>query len=565
MKRVLLYSILAVALAGLALGAQKLASAEREKAEIALAAAHLASGEIADARAILERVGRLGQADAARGLAWCDVLGGAKPTASRVLAVAEDAYPDVLLLRHMLSQRRAAEVVQIVDRAQPPGRRDLKVIERIAAMESGEGGLPGPVGSSALEQKLMAVQELQELGGERMVRDRNGALLGALDTDGELVATEQGRDLHLAGWIGQELGPTASAGVRLSLDAGLSQLATEALADQRGTIVVVEPTSGRVLTAVSDQTTLQREGATAFRDQRLEPASIAKLITASAALRAGLDLDQEIQKAPCHGFVEVDDGRLYCPVVPGRLSGLEHAMAVSCNTTFARLGHRLGRRDIEEEYARFGFARHSVSGAGAFLETARLRSPIDNRRRLAEVSIGLNHSELSPLHAAMMAAMFANGGRLLDPAWVSASDGLLGLSPAETPLAEPKGSIIAPGNLQLLQQAMVAVPRYGTAGGIAPDDFPVAMKTGTASEPSRGFHVNYIGIAPWPNPRYAFAVRITDRRTSRRVRRAAYAATARFLEALAAYDRDRLARVRARIHTSHSNPPTPIGTVATGS
>ena len=84
---------------------------------------------------------------------------------------------------------------------------------------------------------------------------------------------------------------------------------------------------------------------------------------------------------------------------------------------------------------------------------------------------------------------------------------------------------------------MDAVTSYGTLGGVAPRDYPVAMKTGTASEPGRGFHVNYIGIGPSSEPHYAFAIRVTDQRSSRRVRRAARWITSRFLRTLSRYDR----------------------------
>ena len=42
---------------------------------------------------------------------------------------------------------------------------------------------------------------------------------------------------------------------------------------------------------------------------------------------------------------------------------------------------------------------------------------------------------------------------------------------------------------------MRAVALYGTGTGLAPRGFPIAMKTGTAAEYRKGYHVNYIGIA----------------------------------------------------------------------
>ena len=68
---------------------------------------------------------------------------------------------------------------------------------------------------------------------------------------------------------------------------------------------------------------------------------------------------------------------------------------------------------------------------------------------------------------------------------------------------------------------MRAVALYGTGAGLAPRDFPIAMKTGTAAEYRKGYHVNYIGVAPTPDAAVAFSVRITYRPNSRAVNLAA--------------------------------------------
>ena len=59
------------------------------------------------------------------------------------------------------------------------------------------------------------------------------------------------------------------------------------------------------------------------------------------------------------------------------------------------------------------------------------------------------------------------------------------------------------------------------------------MKTGTAAEWGRGYHVNYIGMGPLPDPAVAFCVRVTHERTSPAVTRAAREVTRRLLAALA--------------------------------
>lgn len=59
------------------------------------------------------------------------------------------------------------------------------------------------------------------------------------------------------------------------------------------------------------------------------------------------------------------------------------------------------------------------------------------------------------------------------------------------------------------------------------------MKTGTAAERRRGYHVNYIGVGPLPDPAVAFCVRVTEERTSPAVTAAARDVTRNLLAALA--------------------------------
>jgi len=72
----------------------------------------------------------------------------------------------------------------------------------------------------------------------------------------------------------------------------------------------------------------------------------------------------------------------------------------------------------------------------------------------------------------------------------------------------------------------------GTAAGLGTPAFPVAMKTGTAAEWRRGYHVNYIGFGPLPHPRLAFCVRVTHQPSSWRATRAGREVTAAVLAAV---------------------------------
>jgi cell division protein FtsI/penicillin-binding protein 2 len=97
---------------------------------------------------------------------------------------------------------------------------------------------------------------------------------------------------------------------------------------------------------------------------------------------------------------------------------------------------------------------------------------------------------------------------------VAAEDGAMGLSPR--PLAAPPSHRVLESSwIPALEAALAPVTAPGgTAAGVAPPTFPVAMKTGTASTPGLGYHVNYIGVGPLPDPSLAFCVRVTGQYSS---------------------------------------------------
>ena len=386
---------------------------------------------------------------------------------------------------------------------------------------------PAPLACRRVGRALQQALEERDRGAAAFVRDRNGELVGTLDAGGRFALVE-GLDPRLVPPLQVPRAPLPSAGVRLTLDLDLARLAQEALGPRRGTIVLVEPRTGAILAAVTDPRTAAREGAAAFA-QRRAPASIAKLLTTAAAYRAGLDADAAIARMTCAGVERYGGKPLWCAWPAGRLSGLDQALAVSCNIAFANLAMRLGREALVAEYRRWGFD----APPGALLGGAgRIRRLPRTPRELASLAIGLDLAEITPLHAALMAAVIGNGGAMPEPRLVAGSCSPLGLvdQPQRLPPARP---VAPPATARRLLRAMAAVAEHGTGAGLSPAGLPVAMKTGTGAEPGLGYHVNYVGVAPAADAAIAFAVRVTGEPTSRRVTRAAHEVTARLLAGLA--------------------------------
>jgi hypothetical protein len=435
-----------------------------------------------------------------------------------------------------LARADLERLTRVAELASAAGSPLGPLYQAAAAIESGDTGAASERLSSLdptlrrdpLVERIAAAVRARNEGLATLVWDRSGEPVGALDDRGTLRP--------LAG-LEERLVPRAAleplararqaAGVRLSIDLELSRLALGALGEYRGSIVLLDAWTGSVLAAVSDART-GRDHDTPALEQYREPASIAKLITTAAALRAGVDPEAEISRIACGGAVRYPTGILWCPWGGGTPQGLDEAMAVSCNTSFAELGARVGRAGLLAEFRRWGFDRGALDLPGS----GHVVQPEGDARQLGDLAIGLEATDITPLHAALMAAVFANGGSMPVPRFVAAVDGSLGRSPE--PLPRPEARRVIPETwLPRLRQAMLAVAAPGgTAAHLAPPGFPVAMKTGTAALPGAGYHVNYIGIGPMPDARLAFEVRITHQRNSRRVRRAAREVTRTLLEGL---------------------------------
>jgi peptidoglycan glycosyltransferase len=439
------------------------------------------------------------------------------------------------LLRSALEEGRLDAAAELAALAQRSGVALAPLYEAAVALERGdEAGAraraartPFPLDARGLGRRLRLALEAGEKGEALLLLDRHGELAATVARDGTPASDAETAPL-LAGILERAEALPAGPAVRLSLDLDLSRAAREALGERRGSIVLVEPRTGAVLAAVSDERTLAAEGAAAFT-QRREPASIAKVITSAAAYRAGLDVDAEIGRMTCTGVERYGGKPLWCAFPAGRLEGLDHALALSCNVAFASLGVRLGAERMVAEYRAWGFD----AGGDALLGAAgRVHTPPRDARQVADLSIGLEVADVTPLHAALLAAVVANDGLVPDPRLVTGRCGPLGLT--DTPSPQPRAAgVVPPAIARRLRRAMEAVATFGTGAALAPHGFALAMKTGTAAEPGRGYHVNYIGIAPLPDPSVAFCVRVTSERSSPAVTRAAREVTGRLLAALA--------------------------------
>ncbi|MEJ2578007.1 MAG: penicillin-binding protein 2 [Kineosporiaceae bacterium] len=325
------------------------------------------------------------------------------------------------------------------------------------------------------------------------------------------------------------------ASVSLTISAKAQKAAWDALGDQRGAVVAIEPKSGKILAMVSkpsyDPNLLAShdrakvaaawETLTADAERPLEnraiasrlypPGSVFKLVTAAAALSSG-EYTAESQlpgpaklKLPESTTTLPNDFSGACSRT-GKVS-LADALRISCNTAFGALGMTLGTEAVLSQAEDFGFD-HALEIP---LQVTPSSFPVDpSQAQLAQSAIGQFDVRVTPLQVAMIAAAIANGGTLMKPNLVDTINGAnLDVIHREKPqkLSEPLSEDAAAA----LTAMMVGVVENGTGKKAQISGVSVAGKTGTAQQGEGDPpHAWFTAFAPADDPQIAIAVVVED-------------------------------------------------------
>jgi peptidoglycan glycosyltransferase len=340
----------------------------------------------------------------------------------------------------------------------------------------------------------------------------------------------------LSGVLG---GSDNTGSVLLTMRADLQKVAADALGTREGSVVVMDPTTGKVLAMVSyprydanlvvDPDPAKAENVLTFYDKQpgkpllanayqenYMPGSSFKVITTSIAFEDGTtSLDRVFPVSTAYVPPQTTD-----PIqnYGGHACGgtMVEVFYKSCNIPFAQLAVELGPQRMIEGVRRWGIGEKVPidlpSPAASNFEDAG-STPIDFANNLPLLAIGgfgQANDKMVPLQMAMIASTIANGGKMMKPFVVDAT-----LAHDGTVLSRTDPQVwktpISPQTAATLDQLMVNVVNKGTgipmqlANGVQ-----AAAKTGTAQLNAKGqpqrSHAWIIGFAPAAAPRYAVAV-----------------------------------------------------------
>jgi peptidoglycan glycosyltransferase len=361
------------------------------------------------------------------------------------------------------------------------------------------------------------------IGESGIERARNDALTGDLNEFGTIFRELQSKERE-----GDDVVTT--------LDPEAQRQALSLLAGKSGSIVALEPATGRVRVMAStpgyDPNTVQHQAAydelrtdtegTPLINRAVQtnyqPGSTFKVVTAAAALDTG--------KVTPDTIVDGSSPQTISGVPLANAGGVSYgpidfttALTNSVNVVFAKLGEQVGSKTLVDYMERFGFYKDpqldypesEMRASGVRNSASQL---VTDGFDVGRVAIGQGGAEgqiqVTPLQMAEVAGAVANGGKLIRP---RLTDRIVGQDGRVEEQIDPaqQSQVMKPETAEQLTEMMANVVREGTGTEAALSGVNVAGKTGTAEVRNQTLNqVWFIGFAPVEAPRYAIAVTLED-------------------------------------------------------
>lgn len=321
------------------------------------------------------------------------------------------------------------------------------------------------------------------------------------------------------------------AAVELTLDPTLQKVAWDALGDNLGAVVALDPKTGAILAMVSKRSYDPNRLASHNNDDVLSaynelladptdplinraiggdlyhPGSVFKLVTATAAIDSGQFTPESAFANPAELQLPLSTSFIHnasnSTCGPGATVTLADALRLSCNIPFAEIGTAIGE-DVLRDYTKaFGFGNELNVPMSVTPST--IPESLDAPQLMLS-SFGQADVRVTPLQVAMVSAGIANGGVLMKPTLVKQviAPDLTIIQPfLPTVFSNP----LSRESAATLTQLMVDNVSNGAASNGRIKGVDVAGKTGTAQNgEGQPLTLWFTGFAPANDPQIAVAV-----------------------------------------------------------
>lgn len=303
-----------------------------------------------------------------------------------------------------------------------------------------------------------------------------------------------------------------------TLDVDLQMKAYELLGDNRGAIVAMEPSTGKILAMVSKPDFDPNYIAYDWERLREDEVNSPLLNRATQGLYPPgstfkiMTTMEYVMENPYNNFIYFCQGtdyfghkKIHCfnDINHGR-EDLKTAFANSCNTAFAKIGEEIDIDGLNALSTQLLF-NQPLPYELPYSTSSFTLSSQSSSAEIAETVIGQGKTMITPLHNALITATIANGGIMMTPYLIDRIENNEGTI-VEKRLPIVYDILLDTEITRTLTEYMVEVVNTGTAKGSALEDYQVAGKTGSAENPFGDSHAWYVGFAPAQNPEIVLAI-----------------------------------------------------------
>ncbi|OGR30298.1 MAG: penicillin-binding protein [Desulfuromonadaceae bacterium GWB2_53_15] len=282
-----------------------------------------------------------------------------------------------------------------------------------------------------------------------------------------------------------------------------------------GVFVAIEPSSGRVLAMTAHSSVDPQWAQGAFFD--LYPmASLFKIVTASAALENNKITPETVIEFRGNSYSENPRYWEASPRGKNNRMDVTYAMGKSINPVYGRVAADIaGKASVLESIHKFGFNQALLPGTPA--KQSKAAEP-QSTHELMLMGAGLDHEvKISPLHAALIMAAIANGGRMMSPGLTEKVTDARGSDKTIHATREIR-QLVSPETASSLTRMLCSTVTSGTSRKAFHDrqgrprlDVEIAAKTGSinGTDP-RGHYSWFAAFAPARNPRIALVALVIN-------------------------------------------------------
>ncbi len=357
--------------------------------------------------------------------------------------------------------------------------------------------------------------------------------------DGKILTTTNARGIEIDGKSEERIEPVAGANLYCSLDVNLQKYAQQAAkkvmkAKQAKSvrIIMMNPQDGEIYAMVNvpefnlnepyelktkkkvsskkKQELLNQMWRNHCISDTYEPGSTFKVITATAALEAGVVKNED--RFHCPGFKVVEDRRIRCHKTTGHgAENFVQGVQNSCNPVFIEVGGRLGVDGMYRYLNQFGVLKKTGVDVPGEAVTIMHQKKNVGAVELATMSFGQSF-QLTPLRLLATVSGVINGGRQITPHF-----GVKLESADETAVKmlsyEEKEGMVSRDTSENMKVILESVVSEGSGSKAAVEGYQVGAKTGTSEKlprSSKKYIASTLGFAPAKNPKVLAIVLIDE-------------------------------------------------------